>query len=447
MSSANTLVSLARRARYAEDQATLRFVLTNETYSLAKYQVALLWIEDEGVVSQSGVSHIERTSPFVMWANRVCMALSRHNEPVVVAPSMLEAADVPQWSESLPARALWLPIERVARSKGNNAGPDTRAGLLLARDEVWSPSEIAVLTEWTEMWAQAWQLHYAPSMRKRIGQGWRWLGHLTPVKKAVYGVLLLAFLLFPVRLTILAPAELVPADPSVIRVPIEGVVEEFFVAPNEQVQAGQPLFKLDLTALTSQLQLARQEMLIASAEYRQSALQSLTDPKSLSMLTPQEGRALERQLQADYLERLLEKAQIHSPRQGVVIFDDPLQWIGRPVVAGEKVMVVAAEKEMEIEVWVPLNEAIELEPNAPVTLYLNTAPFAPVRGELRYLGHEAVARPDGSYAYRMRARITDPGTASRIGLRGTAKVSGEYVTFSYWVFRKPIVALRQFLGI
>lgn len=188
-------------------------------------------------------------------------------------------------------------------------------------------------------------------------------------------------------------------------------------------------------------------MQIATAEYRQSSLQSLRDPKSRSLLTPQEGRALELELEAQYLEQLLEKAQVKSPRDGVVIFDDPLEWIGRPVVAGEKVMVVASERDMEIEVWVPLNEAITLEPDSPVTLYLNTAPFAPVRGELRYLGHEAVARPDGSYAYRMRARISDLGSAARIGLRGTAKVSGDYVTFSYWVLRKPIVALRQFLGI
>lgn len=448
-SAADTLVKLARRARHAEDEATLRFVLVNETFSLVPYQVALLWIEGEGVVSQSGVSHIERTSPFVMWANRVCTALNRQREPVVVAPAMLDANDVPQWSESLPARALWLPIELPtgvpielpAAAKG------TRAGLLLARDEAWTPGEKAVLTEWTEVWTQSWQLHYAPSLRKRAARGWGWLTHMTPLKKVIYGLLLLVFLVFPVRLTILAPGELVPADPSAIRVPIEGVVEEFFVVPNERVQAGQPLLALDLTALTSKLQLARQEMQIATAEYRQSSLQSLRDPKSRSLLTPQEGRALELELEAQYLEQLLEKAQVKSPRDGVVIFDDPLEWIGRPVVAGEKVMVVASERDMEIEVWVPLNEAITLEPDSPVTLYLNTAPFAPVRGELRYLGHEAVARPDGSYAYRMRARISDLGSAARIGLRGTAKVSGDYVTFSYWVLRKPIVALRQFLGI
>lgn len=443
------LLGLARRARRAEDEATLRFILVNETYLLSPYQLALLWVDGEGIVAQSGVSHIERTSPFITWANRVCHALSSQGEAVVVTPEMLQEEDVAEWSESLPAHALWIP---VSGGSENQNRPDsdpvkTRAGLLLARETPWSPAQLPLITEWVEIWSHAWQRLHTPSVRKRVVAGWGWLTRLTPAKTFIYGVLVLAFLFFPVKLTILAPAELVPADPAVIRVPIEGVVEEFFVTPNQRVQAGQPLFKLDLTSLLSKLQVAQQEMQIASAEYRQSALQSLTDAKSRGLLTPQEGKALERQIEAEYLKKLLEKAQITSPRAGVAIFDDPLEWIGKPVMAGEKVMVVASEGQMEIEVWVPLNEAIELKPDSRVTMYLNTAPFAPVVGELRYLGHEAVARPDGTYAYRLRARITDPGSAARIGLRGTAKVSGEFVPFSYWVLRKPIVALRQFMGL
>ena len=447
------LLGLARRARRAEDEATLRFILVNETYTLATYQVALLWVEGEGIVAQSGVSHIERTSPFITWATRVCTALSTQGEAAIVTPEMIAEEDVSQWSESLPAHALWIPLAvgtNTNTSTNTNtirATPGTRAGLLLARDTAWVAAQLPLLTEWADIWSHAWQRLHTPSARRRIKGAWRWVSTMTPAKKLIYSALVLAFLFFPVRLTILAPAELVPADPAVIRVPIEGVVEEFFVTPNQRVQAGQPLFKLDLTSLTSKLQVAQQEMQIASAEYRQSALQSLTDAKSRGLLTPQEGKALERQLEAEYLKKLLEKSQITSPRAGVAIFDDPLEWIGKPVMAGEKVMVVATEGQMEIEVWVPLNEAIELKTDARVTLYLNTAPFAPVVGELRYLGHEAVARPDGSYAYRLRARITDPGTAARIGLRGTAKVSGDYVPFSYWVLRKPIVALRQFTGI
>lgn len=445
-SPATLLLNLARRIRRAEDEATLRFILVNETYTLAKYQIALFWVEGEGVTAQSGVSHVERHSPFVSWSNRVCQSLSEQKEAVIVAPAMLEAEDAQLWGESLPSHAFWIPIGGDA-SGSASAADVPRAGLLLARDEPWSNQEQGLLTEWSEMWSHAWKALHKPSARKRLGAGWGWLRTMTPVKRLVYGACLLAFIFFPVRLTILAQAELVPADPAVIRVPIEGVVDEVFVTPNQRVKKGQPLFKLDMTSLTSKMQVAQQEMQIASAEYRQSTLQSLTDAKSRGLLTPQEGRTIERQLEADYLKKVLEKAQVSSPRDGVVIFDDPLEWIGKPVMAGEKVMMVASEGQMEIEVWVPLNEAIELDPDAAVTMYLNTAPFAPVSGTLRYLGHEAVPRPDGTYAYRMRARITGAGDAARIGLRGTAKVAGDYVPFSYWVLRKPIVALRQFVGL
>ena len=188
-------------------------------------------------------------------------------------------------------------------------------------------------------------------------------------------------------------------------------------------------------------------MQIAQAEYRQSSLQSLTDPKSRTVLTAQEGRAAEKKLETDYLKLLLDKAQIKAPRAGVAIFDDPSEWLGKPVVAGEKIMVVATESKAEIEVWIPLNEAIDLPPNASISMYLNTTPLSPVTGKIRYMGHDAIQRPDGSFAYRMRATIDETNPAARIGLRGTARLSGQYVPFSYWILRKPLVALRQFVGI
>ena len=254
-------------------------------------------------------------------------------------------------------------------------------------------------------------------------------------------------LLFPVRLSVLAPAELVPAHPAIIRAPIEGVVDEFFVTPNQQVAESQPLFRLDLTTLTSRYNVAQQETQIAASEYRQSALQSLTDAKSRTQLVPQEGKAAERKVEADYLKDLLAKAQIKSPRAGIVLFDDPSEWIGKPVAAGEKIMVVATEGDVEIEAWVPVGDAIALPGEAPVTLYLNATPLSPVDGHLRFIGHEALQRPDGSYAYRLRASLDAGESAPRVGLKGTAKISGEFVPLVYWALRKPLGTVRQFLGI
>ncbi len=245
----------------------------------------------------------------------------------------------------------------------------------------------------------------------------------------------------------MAPAELVASHPAVIRVPIEGVVDEFFVKPNEKVIEGQPLFKLDLTSLKSRLQIAQQETQVASTEYRQSTLQSLNDPKSRTQLAPQEGRASEKKLESEYVRDLLDKAQIKSPREGVAIFDDPSEWIGKPVQAGERVMIVANEKEMEIEAWIASDNAIQLPQNAKVTLYLNISPLSPIKGNVKSISYEAIQRPDATYAYRLRAIVDEKNINQRIGLKGTAKISGQYVPMIYWIFRKPLAFVRQFLGL
>jgi len=502
------LLELSRRARHAGDAVTLQFILVNETYSLTPFTTAMLWVENEGLVSISGVSQLDRHSAFNLWLAKLCESFSeQHAAPVRITPDLLSPEDTAEWSQALPGSALWIPADQ---SLSQTELP--RFGLLLARDQVWTDEEIALLTEWVDIWRHAWQKMHAPGLQSELSKGLRaarqvmpgagqagtfiadvfrglgqvirnpfllvriftypllmasrglvWFGRhgLSGTKTALadgirniwsnkrrrYTWLFWIAVFFPVKLTVLAPAELVPANPAMIRVPIEGVVDEFFVTPNQKVVEGQPLFKLDLTSLTSRLQIAQQETQIASTELRQSTLQSLSDAKSRRLIAPQEGKAAERRLEAEYLKELLSKAQIKSPRAGVVLFDDPSEWIGRPVVAGEKVMVVANEGDVEIEAWIALSDAIDLPNGAPVTLYLNAAPLSPVDGQLRYLGHEAIQRPDGTYAYRLRATLNPGEPGGRVGSKGTARVSGQIVPLSYWVFRKPISWLRQFVGI
>ena len=67
---------------------------------------------------------------------------------------------------------------------------------------------------------------------------------------------------------------------------------------------------------------------------------------------------------------------------------------------------------------------------AAVTLYLNATPLDPVAATLLYAAHEAVARPDGSFAYRLRARLEPGEPHLRVGLKGTARISGGRVPSS-----------------
>jgi hypothetical protein len=453
-----TLVELARRARHAESLQALQFLVVNESYRLVPYQLACLWSKDRGLLAQSGVSTVDRTAPFVLWISDVLKTLSVQSTAVVVEPSMLAKTQQASWVEWLPAHALWIPFSSKSQ---------VLSGLLLCRETPWNEEDISLFREWCDAWCFIWeaqssarrrrlpffqgkensQQSLAPAEQLSSGSA-RGLKYFWTSRKWRYGLMLLLLLFLPVKLTVLAPAELVPEDPAIIRVPIEGVIDTFMVKPNDRVRAGDPLFRLDLTTLTNRLQVAQQSMQVATAEYRQGVLQSLSDAKSRGLLTTQEGRAIERQLEADYLALLLQKSEIKSPRDGLVVFDDPTEWIGKPVMAGERVMVVATEDRTEIEAWLSLSDGVDFPSGTPVTMYLNTTPFAPVVGTLRSISHQAIQRPDGTYAYRVRAAVDSAAQANaRVGLRGTARLSGGYVPLFYWIFRKPLVAVRQFFGI
>ena len=109
-------------------------------------------------------------------------------------------------------------------------------------------------------------------------------------------------------------------------------------------------------------------------------------------------------------------------------------------------MRVADPQDVEIEAWIPIGDAIPLAEGAAVSLYLAANPFSAVPGTLRYLNHDATLRPDGSYAYRARAALQAPA-GQRVGLKGTAKLHGDWVPLGYWILRRPLASIRQYLAI
>jgi multidrug efflux pump subunit AcrA (membrane-fusion protein) len=238
----------------------------------------------------------------------------------------------------------------------------------------------------------------------------------------------------------------VPHNPAVVRSPLDGVVDVFHVQPNERVKKGQPLFGFDEALLQSRLAVANQTLATASTEYRQAMQQALVDPRVRTQLVVLTGRIQEKRAEMVFLREQLTRARVLAPMDGVALFDDPTEWIGKPVTVGERILRIAATGDVEVEAWLPIADAIALAPGAAVNLYLNANPLEPVTARLRYLAHDAVQRPDGAYAYRMRASL-DAATLHRVGLKGTVRVQGEQVPAIYWVLRRPIATLRSSLGL
>lgn len=461
-----TLLDLAHRARRASTANELAFMLVNDSRALLPYRQSALWFVKGGVRTLSGVVQPDSNTPYVQWLNRVCACLQTTSPAEHAVPRRISAADlnsdpaddkgedqaanpsnplIREWAEWLPTHALWLPLpapERVTHA--------CHGGLLLALDQNASDSELLLLAEWCATWHHAWLALAKPSSPWRLA----WLrshgddsAATEPLwrRKSVWAALaLLVLLCLPVRLTALAPGELVPAHPAVIRAPLDGVIGQIHVQPNQLVKAGDVLFSFDEAPLVTRLEVARQALATAQVEYRQLAQQALAEDRYKAQLSSLIGKIREKQAEADYVAAQVERSRVVAPQDGLALFDDPSEWVGRPVQTGERVMRVANATEAEIEAWLPIADAIVLPPQAPVNLYLTSSPFGAVAGQVRYVGYEAVPRPDGSFAYRLRASLTS-ATLHRIGLKGTVKIYGERVPLVYLVLRRPLAMLRQLL--
>lgn len=439
-----TVLELARRARLAADAAELGFIAVNETHALAPYRQAALWSADRGVLALSGLVDVDANAPYAQWLRLLAEALSDRTAAAAVDADEVPDALAPDWGEFLPPYGAWLPA----------TVEDGRAtlALLLARELPWSDRELVLLGEWLDAWAFAYRQatrDARPSWRARLGsllaprdtaRPW-WKRRATRIAAAVLLVCLL-----PVRLTVLAPGELVPARPAVMRAPFDGVVDTVLVQPNQTVRRGQPLFRIDTALAASRRDAALEAVAAAEAEYRQAAQQALFDDQSKGRLAGLMGVLEQRRAEADYAVDQADRGTVAAPRDGIALFDDPTALIGRPVATGERVMRVADPRHAEIEAWVGAGDAIPLEQGAPVRLYLDSSPLAPVEGQLRYFSYEPVERSGGHYAYRVRARLA-AGETGQIGLRGTAKLSGDRVPLIYWVFRRPLAAVRGYIGL
>lgn len=393
------------------------FIAVNLAHTLVPYRQAALWRRDQGLLALSGAADVDTGSPYVLWLQKLLAGFR------VDQPRRLSQEDGADWADWLPAHALLLPF-----SDGY---------VLYARDDVFTDGEVAMLdrlVELVDLSLRALTPKRLVWPQPRGRKGWAMAA----------AVVLVA--LFPVTSSVLAPAESVAAHPVLVRAPLEGVIGRIAVKPNDPVSEGQVLFELDSTTLTGRLDVARQSLATAEAEYRQTAQAMVFDPKAKAQAAILAGKAEEKAAEVRLLESQLARIQVKAPRAGIAVFDDVSDWIGRPVVLGEKVMAVADETDTEVEAWVAVADVGEVRPGGPLTFFLNTNPLSPVKARVRSVAYEAAARPDASIAHRIRASLAEDEDKPRLGMKGTARIDGDTVPLIWWAFRRPLATIRQFIG-
>jgi HlyD family secretion protein len=428
------LLQLESRARQAPAKE-LPYVLVNETAELIPYRQAVLWRKDVArIETVSGVAKPEQNSPYALWLASVFQHIGRSEkarQPFPFNANDLTPELAKDWNEWLPEHGLWMPL---------SAPSGVRYVLTLFREEAWNEAEIHLLSYLAEAYGHAFSLTEAASP----AISWRDRLKVRRTQLIVGGLLLLA-LFFPIRQSVLAEAEVVPRQPNMVRAPLEGVVETFYVLPNEAVKIGQKLFSLDRTELRSRLEVASEKRDIAQTEYLQTTQRAMLDPTVKHELAGLKSKWQQEAAEVDYVRTLLKRCDVNATKAGVTVFDDPNDWLGRPVKQGEKILAVADPKSVELEIRLPMEDLIVLESGDDVLFFSNITPHRPLEAHLNYFSYRASPTPADVMAYRLKATFAEKEELPRLGYHGTAKLYGTRRPFILWLLRKPIQTMRLWL--
>ncbi|MBJ7536152.1 efflux RND transporter periplasmic adaptor subunit [Marinomonas transparens] len=428
------LLQLEENVRAVNTLDELQFLCLNDTRLLLEYRQSLLWRSDtRRLVGASGLVDIDANSPFCTWVNALCRGVAELDKAERIHridPQTMESDDAERYAEYFPSHLIWLPIK--------NSDGKLIAALLLAKDEEVSLREKRLLSFLLGSYGHAWQGFIRQrrfSVKGKKTARW-WLAA---------AVLMALIMLIPVRQSVVAPADIVPSLPHIVRAPMNGVVDKILVKPNQLVVAQQEIVHLDARELQQRLASARQAYDISQAELRMARQQSFVDERRKATLAVLEGKQAQAKLDLVYLQKQLERTVLRAPHDGVAIFDSQGDWLGKPLSLGEAIMTIADPKDTALEISLPLQDAIDLAIGSSVRLFLNSDPSNPIDAVLESMAYKATPTQDGQYALRLKAQFVQQDGRIRLGKKGLAKLYGEDTNVFYYLFRKPLSELRIWL--
>jgi hypothetical protein len=426
------LLQFEAEVRRQPTEAELVYHVANESRRIVAYdQMFVLRHARIGdgyhVIAASSIAVVDRNAPLI---SLIEATVSRMD---VSEPRAFDASDDARGDDALedyPFHAWhWQPMR--------DAEGTVFAGLLVARTEPLREGEVFRVGRIAET----------------VEHGWRALAGGKPVKPIkklgkrerraiaiVFGVIAL----LPVRMTALAPVEVVTARPFVIAAPFAGVVQRLEIPPNSFVRKGQPLVQFEDTKLRNELGIATEKLAVARARVERASTAvfgAVEESREISITRAEFELA---QAEHAYAADLMTKSRVNAPRDGMAIYTDRREWEGRAVNTGEAIMQVADPRDVSLRIDLPAHEQMAMEPGSPVKIWLDSQPLWSLDARLERASFQARMTPENVLAFALTAKPLS--SSPRIGSRGTARVYGRWVPLAYSMLKRPISSARQYIG-
>ncbi len=441
MARLSLLMQLEAMAREADNLKALQFMMTNETRHLIAYRQSFLFSAD--VVTQnkfqlqaaSSIAVIDRNAPFVNWLESTLNKL--HKESNMETIQVIDAARCPaemqeEWKEYSMPFVLWCPL---SLADGTNLG-----GIWLARETPWTDNDAKLVKRLSDTYAHAW---YALLGREKLQK----TPHYERIILGSVLFIIISFFVIPIRISALAPVEIIAKEPVIVSAPMDGVIADVLQAPNVMVSNDTLLLRYEDTGLRNKYAVAEKALAVAVAEFHKASQEAFRDPQSSAKVALLKAQVELSRAESKYAMDLLDQVEVKAQKEGLLIYTDKSDWVGRPVQVGEQIMQIANPDKVKLRINLPVDDAIFLSKGGEVKIFLDVDPLKSINGVITHASYEATLTPENVLAYRIDAEFLESDIRRRIGLQGTAKLYEKRVSLFYYLFRRPISALRQFIGV
>ena len=429
------LLTLEAKVRDALTLSELQYLICNETCKLVPGRQVIVHRGNPAkknwrIEKVSSVSELDRNAPLLVWLDEEIRSATLESTEAIV-PIRLKQ---PTTQSRYPfTHGLFVAF----KDKQNNS----LGGMTILSTKALADHDRLLLERLGKTYEHAWAaLKPSAGIMRNLFS-----------RRAAFLVVCILILIgcIPVRLTVLAPVEVVAQDANVVAAPINGVIDEIIVSPNSRVNRGDLLFKYNPIDLENRYEIALRNMEVAKARFQRATQSAYSRGDGLRELTVTKAEYEVALAEQEFAKAQKARMEVYAPSSGVVLFSGEEDWVGKPVVIGERIMRLADPGKTEFKISVAASDSVILDDNFDVRVFLNADPLNPVSADVTRKSYTAERDSNEHYSYPVLADISENTTSNqmRIGLRGTAQLSGRKVALAFNLFRKPLSAIRQYLGI
>ena len=168
------------------------------------------------------------------------------------------------------------------------------------------------------------------------------------------------------------------------------------------------LVKLDDLNFKSQYEINLQELEVAEAELLRAKQSSFTNDEAKAKLVELSTEVALKKKQVAYAEEQLKYSVIKAEVSGVAVVEDFIDWQGRPVNIGEKILTIANSDDIEFLIYLPTKDSLFIEKSARVKVFLDSSPLSSIEGKILRTSYKPELTAENILAYKICLLYTSP---------------------------------------